>query len=146
MHPSVGLSGQVHDCNDGPVAQQADVSFSSPGLDALQAEGVPAGVHSSCVGWPRQTGHVLSPGASCGCSCYGWLIVPVAATTWRWSFPRVGPGARRLAAACCPQHLPCLEDHWKDLNALHATSVPPVDLLQTERGSKYSSSKYTLAF
>lgn len=33
MHPSVGLSGQAHNCSDGPVAQQADVSFSSPGLD-----------------------------------------------------------------------------------------------------------------
>lgn len=55
--------------------------------------------------WPRQMGHVSSPGASSCCSCWDQFMLLAAALARRRSSPGISPGARRFSAACGPQHL-----------------------------------------
>ncbi|XP_071889552.1 uncharacterized protein [Anas platyrhynchos] len=73
LEPSAGSSGQAHHCYNGPAAHRAGVSALCPEVDALQAKGVPAGVHASCAGQRAQAdGALIVPGGLLG------LLLPPA--------------------------------------------------------------------
>lgn len=116
LEPSAGSSGQAHHCYDGPAAHRAGVPSLCPEVDALQAKGVPAGVHTSCAGQRAQADGallgLLLPPAHGSCSCRKVQMVVL------WG--RL-PCCRALSSSPGSSAPRCLSGRRQELDASRAT-------------------------